>query len=415
MKALKILLLLTFAFSFYLKAQEKNLTEQFSLFYEYHKNNDFQSALPYGWTVVNDNPEQFIRFKIFKKMEEILWWMHDSTDASNGELLAITDTTIYLYNRAIEFEPDNKGYFLVRKGFVLEMWKNAPVEEVIPVYEEAFAADPSIISFYKDRLGILYSQNASDENDYKLKALELYSKLSEQEPDNATWIARIEALAEDMDELVDITKKAWDLDPQNTEKAWKYAQTVMRADRYDLVDIPLLFLIERNPSVINYHRELAKAYDKTENFDKAIDSYKKLIELQPDNRDNYVNIAIIFQKLDQLSVARSYLVKAQNVDPTWDYPIYIEAQLYEQAARNCIKGQFEFIDKCVYKLAVDTYSRARAKGGLFADRAGSRISQLSNSIPLKEDYFFQQLSNGDEIKIQGKCYDWIGKSITVQL
>ena len=146
----------------------------------------------------------------------------------------------------------------------------------------------------------------------------------------------------------------------------------------------------------------SKVEQLQEQLDKAIDSYKKLIELQPDNRDNYVNIAIIYQKLDQLSVARSYLVKAQNVDPSWDYPIYIEAQLYEQSARNCIRGQFEFIDKCVYKLAVDTYAKARAKGGLFADRAGSRISQLSNSIPSKEDYFFQQLSNGDEIKIQGK-------------
>jgi len=415
LKSLKVIFLFVFAFSFYVKAQEVNLTEQFSLFYEYHKNKDYKSALPYGWTVVNNNPTDFIRFKVFRKMEEILWYMHDSVATTDDEKLAITDTTLYLYDKAIEYEADKKGYYLVRKAFVMEMWKGAPADEVISVYEEAFTADPDIISFYKDRLGILYSQNANDENGYKLKALELYSKLSEEEPDNATWIARIEALAEDMDELVDITKKAWDLDPQNPEKAWKYAQTAMRADRYDLVDVPLLFLIEKNPSVINYHRELAKAYDKTEQLDKAIDSYKKLIELQPDNRDNYVNIAIIYQKLDQLSVARSYLVKAQNVDPSWDYPIYIEAQLYEQSARNCIRGQFEFIDKCVYKLAVDTYAKARAKGGLFADRAGSRISQLSNSIPSKEDYFFQQLSNGDEIKIQGKCYDWIGKSITVQL
>ena len=415
MKAFKIFVFVLFAFSLQIKAQNNNLMADFSLFHEYHKNKDFVSALPYGWKVLNENPEPFVKYKIFKKMEEILWWQHDSSAVTDEEKMVITDTTLYLYDKAMEFEADKKGYYLVRKSFVLEMWKRAPADEVIGVYEEAFAADPDIISFYKDRLGILYSQNAADENGYKLKALELYSKLSENEPDNATWIARIEALAEDIDELVDITKKAWDLDPQNTEKAWKYAQIAMRADRYDLVIEPLLFLIEKNPSVINYYRELAKAYDRTEDLNKAIDSYKKLIELQPDNRDNYLNIAIIYQKLDQLSVSRSYLMKAQNVDPSWDYPIFIEAQLYEQAARNCIRGSFEFIDKCVYKLAVDTYARARNKGGLFADRAGSRISQLSNSIPSKEDYFFQQMSNGDEIKIQGKCYDWIGKSITVQL
>jgi hypothetical protein len=112
--------------------------------------------------------------------------------------------------------------------------------------------------------------------------------------------------------------------------------------------------------------------------------------------------------MGQYSISRSFLYKASKADPSWDYPVFIEAQLYETAARNC---GFEFMDKVVYQLAVDTYLKAARIGGSFSAPASSRVKALSNSIPQKEDYFFRKINSGDTIKIEGKCYDWIGKSI----
>ena len=149
---------------------------------------------------------------------------------------------------------------------------------------------------------------------------------------------------------------------------------------------------------------------RLDQVDNTIEAYKTLIELQPDNRDSYVNLALQYKTLGQPSVARSYLQKALSVSPDWDYPVYIEGTLYEQAARNC---GFEFMDKVVYQLAVNTYRRARAKGGQFASVAAERVSALSSSTPTKEDYFFRKLSSGTEIKIEGRCYGWIGRSIQV--
>ena len=70
-----------------------------------------------------------------------------------------------------------------------------------------------------------------------------------------------------------------------------------------------------------------------------------------------------------------------------DYPYFIEAQLYEQGARAC---DFDFMAKCVYLLAVNTYRKAASMGGQFASPAAERIKTLANSIPTKEDYFFIQ-------------------------
>ncbi len=392
-----------------LKAQNELLTN-FSLFYEYHKNKDFQSALPYGWKVVNTDPSQFLKYKIFSRMEEALWYLHDSSNVSDQEKMAIKDTMNYFYDKAIQYESNLAGFYTARKAYVKEVWNNSDPNEIIKIYESALEKDAALPTFYKDRLGMLYVNNASDENEYKLKALDLYSKLAEEEADNPVWNQKLESIAENIEELVDITKKSWDFDKENPEKAWKYAATCIKAQDFEKAKEPLEFLTIKAPEVINYWKQLASVYDKLEMTDKATSAYKKLIELQPDNRDNYVNIALVYKKLEQLSVSRTYLQKAMNIDSNWDYPVLIEAQLYEQSARSC---EFDFMAKCVYLLAVSSYRKAAGMGGQFATTASDRVKALQNSIPTKEDYFFRKLKSGDTIKIEGACYAWIGRSVNV--
>jgi tetratricopeptide (TPR) repeat protein len=400
------------AFQSNILAQEKstNLMADFSLFYEYNKNNDAKSAIPYGWKVINTDPTNFLKYKIFQKMEDMYWYEHDSTDIDDAAKEVIADTTLHLYEVAMKYEPEKIGYYLAKKAYVLEVWKKAPVPVVIEAYEKAFETDPTLPNYYKDRLGIIYATNAAEDNDYKLKALDLYSKLSEAEPDNALWVGKIENLASDINELVDITKKSWDLDKNNLEKAWKYASIAIKAQELEKAQEPLEFLTKQAPEVINYWKQLASVYEKTDQNDKALNAYKTLISLQPDNRDNYVNVAVIYKRQEQLSVARGFLQKAINASPDWDYPYIIEGQLYEQAARAC---EFDFMAKCVYLLAVNTYRKAAGMGGQYAATASDRVRALSNSIPTKEDYFFRKLNSGDTIKIEGNCYSWIGKSVQV--
>ena len=52
-------------------AQEHNLIAEFSLFYESYKNNDYKSAEPHGWIVIDTDPSQFLKYRPFKKMEDI--------------------------------------------------------------------------------------------------------------------------------------------------------------------------------------------------------------------------------------------------------------------------------------------------------------------------------------------------------
>ncbi|MFC2082217.1 tetratricopeptide repeat protein [Bacteroidota bacterium] len=399
-----------------LKAQDNNinLMTEFSLFYEAHKNKQFDEwTLERGFNVINTDPTQFVRYNPFTKMEEIIFYLHDSVATTTEEAkVALADTALYLYDAAVKYDPKKAGYFLARKGYVLEVWKEADPELVVDAYQTALDADPNLHSVYKDRFGLYLKDHADFNEDYKSRAIDIYQTLADQEPNNPLWPKRLEDIVESIDELIEIQRKAWYMDKDNIEKAWKYASTCIRAQNWEKAKEPLEHLTDKSPEVINYWKQLASVYDKLGENDNAINAFKKLIQLQPDGRDNFVNLALVYKKLEQLSVARTYLRRASEVSPDWDYPLYIEASLYEQAVRNCMGAKFEFNDKCVFQLAVNTYRQTRNKGGQFATLAAERINALSNSIPQQEDYFFRKIKSGDTIRINEGCYSWISRTIS---
>ncbi|HKB86626.1 MAG TPA: hypothetical protein VKD08_10675, partial [Ignavibacteriaceae bacterium] len=131
------------------------ILELYSLFSEYYKNKDFQSAVPYGWQVLQSNPEKFSKY-IYFKMEDALWYLHDSSDIAPEMKEAIADTMSYLYDLAEKYNPDSKGYFQVRKSFVEQEWLKMPADSVIADYELAFKYNPDLDSYYYNMLGQLY-------------------------------------------------------------------------------------------------------------------------------------------------------------------------------------------------------------------------------------------------------------------
>jgi hypothetical protein len=235
--------------------------EQYSLFSEYHKNRDFISALPYGWKVLEMDPARFARW-FYYKMEETLWFVHDSSDVSAELVAEIQDSIVGFYDNAIKYHLEDKAYYQVRKAYVKEIWLEADADEVIKDYELAFEWKNDFSSFYYNRLGQLYKNNASDENDYKNKALDLYSMLSERETDNPQWISELESLAENIDELVQLSKRAWELDRDNLQKAWRYASMAIRASDFLVAIEPLEFLVEKSPEAINYWNQLHQLIKK---------------------------------------------------------------------------------------------------------------------------------------------------------
>lgn len=382
--------------------------KQYSLFSEYHKNKDFASALPFGWHVLDCNPVRFSKW-IYFKMEDCLWYMHDSAGVSPEEVQAIEDTILYFYDLALTNYADGAGYFIPRKAFVMETWLGTDPLLIISEYEKAIEIKPDISSYYYNRLGQIFIANMSDVNDYKMKAIDVYSKLAVREPDNGEWPRILATLVDDVGQLLDIRKRNWDLDKENLEKAWTYASECIRASDSERAIEPLVFLTERAPGTINYWQQLASAYQKTNRLSEAEDAYNKLIALDPDNKDNYLNLAIVYKEQGKFSKSRQYFQTASEKGNNWGLPIFYEGNLYEQAARDC---EFNFEAKMAYQLAVDTYRKA-FRIDSSQTQARDRANALSGSTPTQEDYFFRGYKSGQVLQITGDCYNWIGRSITV--
>ena len=393
------------------KRDSLNVLAEFSLFNEYQKNNDFINAVSHGWNVINTKPKAFIKYKIFEKMSDVLFYLHDSTSISELEKNKYADTTVYLYNRAIEYDPDNCGYYLIKKAFVLENWKKTEIWEIISAYENAFNKDPKIDDYYKDKLGLLYYNNNNDSNGYKEKALSLYLKFQKNDPKNELWNERVNQLTKNVSRSSDNFEKSWNENKKDVTLALNYVNVCLKNKEYEKAIEPLEYLIEIYPEEIAYLKKIVLCYYKAGLKDKSINGYKHLIKLEPENKQNYVSIAILYKELNQLSLSKEYLQQALKVDPKWDYPVYIEAQLYEQSVRDC--GVLDFMDKCVYQYALNTYLTCKNMAGEYSSKSMDRIKALSNSVPNKDDYFFRSLKKGTKVKLEGKCYNWINGYIIV--
>ena len=386
-------------------ADSMKVLTDYSLFSEYHKNKDFDSALPYGWSVIEANPVKFSKW-IYYKMEECLWAVHDSSSSTPEQVKAVQDTILYFYDLAIKYRDQDKGYFQARKALVSEIWLNLPASVTIPAYEQAIAWQPELSSFYYNRLGQLYINNDDGTNGYKEKAIDLYTVLVEREPENPVWGNIITDLFGNIDDRLKFQKDAWEKDPQNEKKAKALAATAIQASEWAQAVAPLEFLVSKDPTNVGYLTQLGNVYNKLENAVKSEEVFSKFISLDPGNKDHYFYFGKALMDAGKYSQARTQFIKASEVGNGWALPIFYEGFLYEQSASSCS----DFDRKLVYLLAQNTYRKALSMDPNL-NEAKDRISALSGAVPTKEDYFFRNLKSGTVLPIT--CVSWIGKSVTV--
>jgi tetratricopeptide (TPR) repeat protein len=286
---------------------------------------------------------------------------------------------------------------------------NLPADVCIAEYVKAYKLNPDMDTYYLNRLGQLYFNNQTDDNDYYDKALELYSDWAIREPDNPIPREWLQENANDPTIILDANLKTWELDPENLQKAWNYASTCIRYQEYERAIPALEFLTDKAPETVNYWNQLATCYNKVGQTNDAEKAYEKLIDLEPDNKDFYFNLGLIYKGQGKLSKARQYFETASSKAGGWGAAIYTIGLIYEQAASNCNDG---WESKLVYLLAQDTYKRALSIDPSLS-QARDRKNALSSAVPSQEDIFFHKLNSGDVVPITGDCFTWIGKSVTI--
>ncbi len=392
--------------------------KNWSLFFEYFKTGDYVTAVPYGWKVMEMQPTRFKT--LYKAMEKIYLKFYE--EAPEEKKQGYADTLLVIYDNAIKYHPESASEYYLKKGYVLEnYYKNRNID-AIEAYEKGIELDFEHTEFYYiDRLGVLYIKHMEENPDFREKAIDLYRRVLDKDPQNVTANDRLRALVKDISELIELNKKRLETDPENTELIWTIANLYIRAEDFKS-SIPYLEkLTKKFPDNEIYWNRLGYSYQRIGEYKKAIDAYTRSLKVNPDAKEIILNIAVCYRELENFEQARIWARRAMAKDKNWGRP-YIEiAQIYEATVAKCVKTtkggdwtKIDFIDKLVYQLAVEYYELAKRIDPSVINEANQRIKNLETLVPTQEDYFFNKRKIKDgKIPITGGCYDWIGESITV--
>ena len=280
--------------------------------------------------------------------------------------------------QAIDFY--KKAYALDPKSPVIgerlaEMyWKARRERDAITEAQEILKRDPNdvptrrlLARIYIRSLGDLSS--TAGQSEIADRAIEQYKEIYKLEPtdtESALWLARLYRLRNEHDKAEDVLHGILKTDPENEPAVEQLTQLLLdegkSGEAVSLLEnmtshnpSPVLLDLlgdaytqtkdlakaesayrrasEVDPSELNHLRGLGQTLMAEEKYQDALPVYQKLIDLMPDDADNYLAISQIYRELNQLDQAEQNLLKARQYAPGDVKIMYNEAMLYEAQGR----------------------------------------------------------------------------------
>jgi tetratricopeptide (TPR) repeat protein len=157
---------------------------------------------------------------------------------------------------------------------------------------------------------------------------------------------------------------------------------------------------------------MANRMVKKEDYVKAKEYYKMAIEQETDKErlsDYYLRYAyFVYDKENALAEARTLAKKSIENNPKNCDAFMLIGAIYSQASRSYGSDAFE--KSTVFWVAVDYYERARASSEDCAAEAGQKAAELRRHFPSREELFFRTLKEGQGYFVGG----WIGENTRVR-
>jgi len=372
----------------------KEMITQYSLGYEYFKNKDYQTALPFL--------RQVAELRILPGVDDAGTYkgIYKQLATCYTEL-GMPDSALVAWKWRVEAQPDDAyahKMILYYYESVLrdEESTRAKLREMYDMTEEIE---------YLTRLKDHFLANQEYE-----EAIALYDELIEQEPDNAGFKHdRLNLIRQsgDPDEVKADLQKLHESNPANTTYILELLRFAKEENNEEEMVLYIDKLLEINPEDTDALNEKALVLDNQLKYREEIGVLQQLAKLKPDDAEVHCRIAVCYIELQQWSAARAAANRALKIRPGYGLAYIRIGEAYDRCAEACVRkkggaGKRDFNDKLVSKLAYDTYARAR-QDAEWAAQAERGMNSLQNVIPTKEDYF---MNKGKE-KATGAAYAWI--------
>jgi tetratricopeptide (TPR) repeat protein len=149
---------------------------------------------------------------------------------------------------------------------------------------------------------------------------------------------------------------------------------------------------------------------KKENETKAIEYFKKAVDLETDNykkANTLYFIAQLMKKKGRFGQARTYAYQALKARPSLGKAYLLIASMYAKSAKSCGNGVFG--TRMVYQAALNKARKAKAIDPSISSVAQKHINSYAAKAPSTEDVFNEGIPSGTPWKIG--C--WIGETVRV--
>jgi tetratricopeptide (TPR) repeat protein len=422
-----------------IREQNRDFMNELSLYNEFYKQDNIESAMPHWRTVYNKYPKSTLNLYIhganmYEKLIE--------TASSPEEKSKYIDELMKLYDKRIKYFGE-KGYVLGRKATAWLKYKldndrnldNGDLKETLKkgydwlnesVTERGNETELPVLVLLMQtsrslfKLGDLPKETVVKNYDTCnsiLNAIRENTTDAETIKDVTDVQAYIEDIfgtsgAADCEALVSILTPQYENKKDDVEfiKAMLRRLGNANCDETQLFSEATERLYELEPSA-EAAFNMARRYVKRDDVERAKSYYRQAMEQETDNdllaKYYYEYALFVYAKENALQEARSYAKRALDIKSDYCEALMLIGDIYVAASRSF--GEDDFEKSTVFWVAVDYFERARSNPDCAVD-ASRKANDYRRYFPNKEEAFFRSLQEGQTYKVGG----WINENTRVR-
>lgn len=422
-----------------IKEQDREFMNQLSLFNEFYKQNNFESALPHWRQLYNKYPKSSVNIYLRGvKMYETFIQQADSPEQKDEYI----DELMKIYDKRIKYFGEEGRLLGLKASDWLEYklggnrdLSNEQMKEILQkgydwlqesVNQRGNDTELAVLVLLMQTTRSLFLMDELPKEtvvkNYNTSS-EILTHVLEEETDqetlkNAAVVqTHVEEIfgssgAADCEALVSILTPQFEKNKEDADFVKGMLRKLRNADcdETDLFAQATDQLYQLEPSAEAAYNMARRAFRKDE-IEKAKDYYQQAIEQEEDDEQlakyYYEYAAVVFAKEENLQEARKYARQALEINPNYCEALMLIGDIYAQASRNF--GENEFEKASVFWVAVDYFERARSNPDCAVD-AAKKANNYRKYFPNKEEAFFLGLSEGETYKVGG----WINESTKVR-
>ena len=410
------------------KAKESDFLNDYTLYSQFYKQNDYESAMPYWNNIYRKYPKSnsnvYIQgAKMYKERIE------KATDPTIRE--EYVDSLMSLYDKRIKHF-DQRGYVLGRKaadflGYKLDNTELTDdqmksiirhgyneLEEAIQL--EQNNTEAAVLVLYMTATKRLFGMGEIT----KEKVAENYGAASQIINTNAGDEKYIAAKvyvdesfqtsgAADCEALISLYEPQFDVISENIDDLKNMLRVLgkQKCTDSELYANASEKLYELDPSA-EAAFNMARLFVKRDDFTRAKEYYQNAISAETDKEllaQYYYELgAFTLAKESAYQKARDFARKALANNPKYGNALILLGDIYAQYAPKY--GETDFDHKTLYWLAVDYFEKAKRNDPDVFQTANSRINTYKVYFPDNETMFMQGFSKGQTFIVE----DWINES-----